>query len=183
MSRSAKSEIGPTRPPKGSHSQLQRSPSRHRDRRRRRKKSHLLRDRRAHRCPQHDSIDVERPARTWPIARRGSRVYPDKRPRFPAAAAVRAGARQGDRRAAESATRRSRWVLRRQQSDDDLQRTADVLRKRFSNHYSFDVNYTFSKGYGDAGRRPGGLYLSTSTTHRISGIPVRPGPSTIFATG
>ena len=77
--------------------QLQRSPPRPRHRRRRREKSHLLGDRRAHRCALHDSIDVERPARAWPHARGGSRVHPDQRPGLPAAAAVCAGARQGDR--------------------------------------------------------------------------------------
>ena len=45
------------------------------------------------------------------------------------------------------------------------------VRKRFSNHYSFDANYTFGKGTATQGGDLAAYSLATSTTRRISGTP------------
>ena len=74
----------------------------------------------------HDPVDAQRAAFAGPHDGGGSRLHPHRRQRLPAAAAVHAGVRQADRRAAESGARRARRLLRRQQPDDGLQRPADV---------------------------------------------------------
>ena len=147
-------------------SELQRPPPRSRHRRRRRAKSHLLGDRRTHRCALHDSNDGECPACHRAHDGGGNGVHTHERPGLPAAAAVCARARSGDRCDAQRrAARRAGWLLRGQQPDDGIQRVADVGPQAVLEPLLVRRQLHVQQGYGDPGGRPGCLLALERQQH------------------
>ncbi len=106
------------------------------------------------RKPVYDSGDAERSAFAGSLACGRSRVHPHRRPRLPAAAAVYAGFDRvtGARPNPSLGAPGGYYVDSSQTMAYNGLQTS--VRKRFSNRYSWDVNYTVQQERRDAGRRP-----------------------------
>jgi hypothetical protein len=110
-------------------------------------------------------------------------IHPHKWDGLSAAEAVCAGHRSPNRSAAQSIFRRAGRALRDSNQTMEHNGLQTSFKKRFSNHYSFDINYTFGKD-GHTGRRPAAYYIASIGNTQDSGIPssTEDRPRTMFVT-
>ena len=140
-------------------------------------RSRVLDLRHRHAGALHDSVDAQRAAFLRPDDGGGDRVSPHRRQRLPAAAAVHPGDRPGNRREAESGLGAPGGYYVDSSQTMEYNGLQTSLRKRFSNRYSWEVNYTLGKSESTQGGDLSAYYIAVVREQPgLLGSRIRPRP-------